>query len=166
MKNALISVLMVTGIIICQNDTSYTFNENFKEYQLSSKKYFTDPDGLIMMKVNVWGHVNTPGGHMVYDGIDFASLLSVVGGPLNGANLKKVRLYREVPDQNGYLTYTINLDDFIRSGDRSEFIKINPNDTIIVPQKSTNVIMQQIGTVNTFLSLAMLYMQLQILMNR
>ena len=166
MKNTLIIILMLTGIVICQNDISYTSNENFKEYQLSSKKYFTDSDGTIMMKVNVWGHVNTPGGHMVYDGIDFASLLSIVGGPMNGADLKKVRLYREIPDKNGYLTYEINLHDFIRSGDRSGFIKINPNDTIIVPQKFTNVIMRQIGTVNTFLSLAMLYMQLQILMNR
>tara|TARA_Y100001935_G_scaffold233652_1_gene216258 strand:+ start:3498 stop:3992 length:495 start_codon:yes stop_codon:yes gene_type:complete len=164
MKNALIIILMATGIALCQTD--YTSNDNFRSYQLSSKKYFTDSDGTIMMKVNVWGHVNSPGGHMVYDGIDFASLLSIVGGPLNGADLKKVRLYREVPDQNGYLTYKINLDDFIRSGDRREFIKINPNDTIIVPQKFTNVIMRQIGTVNTFLSLAMLYMQLQILMDR
>ena len=164
MKNALIIILMATGIALCQ--TGYNSYENFRSYQLSSKKYFTDSDGTIMMKVNVWGHVNSPGGHMVYDGIDFASLLSIVGGPLNGADLKKVRLYREVPDQNGYLTYKINLDDFIRSGDRKEFIKINPNDTIIVPQKFTNVIMRQIGTVNTFLSLAMLYMQLQILMDR
>ena len=78
---------MVTGIVICQN--VYTSNENFRDYQLSSKKYFTDSDGTIMMKVNVWGHVNSPGGHMVYDGIDFASLLSIVGGPLNGADLKK-----------------------------------------------------------------------------
>lgn len=164
MKNTLIIVLMVTGIVICQN--VYTSNENIRDYQLSSKKYFTDTDGTILMKVNVWGHVNSPGGHMVYDGIDFASLLSIVGGPLNGADLKKVRLYREVPDHNGNLTYKINLDDFIRSGDRTEFIKINPNDTIIIPQKFTNVIMQQVGTVNTFLSLAMLYMQLQILMDR
>ena len=96
MKNALIVLLMVTGIVICQN--VYTSNDNFRDYQLSSKKYFTDSDGTIMMKVNVWGHVNSPGGHMVYDGIDFASLLSIVGGPLNGADLKKVRLYREVPD--------------------------------------------------------------------
>tara|TARA_Y100000591_G_scaffold316606_1_gene325381 strand:- start:151 stop:645 length:495 start_codon:yes stop_codon:yes gene_type:complete len=164
MKNTLIIILMVTGIVICQN--VYTSNENIRDYQLSSKKYFTDTDGTILMKVNVWGHVNSPGGHMVYDGIDFASLLSIVGGPLNGADLKKVRLYREVPDHNGNLTYKINLDDFIRSGDRTEFIKINPNDTIIIPQKFTNVIMQQVGTVNTFLSLAMLYMQLQILMDR
>ncbi len=164
MKNAFIIILMATGIALCQ--TGYTSNENIRSYQLSSKKYFTDSDGTIMMKVNVWGHVNSPGGHLVYDGIDFASLLSIVGGPLNGADLKKVRLYREVPDQNGYLTYKINLNDFMRSGDRKEFIKINPNDTIIVPQKFTNVIMRQIGTVNTFLSLAMLYMQLQILMDR
>ena len=166
MKNVLIIILMVTSIVICQNDKTLTPNKNYRQYQLSSKKYFTDSDGTITMKVNVWGHVKSPGWHMVYDGIDFASLLSIVGGPLSGADLKKVRLYREVQDHNGYLTYEINLDDFMRSGDRSEFIKINPNDTIIVPQKFTNVIIRQIGTVNTFLSLAMLYMQLQILMNR
>ena len=40
MKNTLIIMLMVTGIVICQN--VYTSNENIRDYQLSSKKYFTD----------------------------------------------------------------------------------------------------------------------------
>ena len=40
---------------------------------------------------------------MVYDGIDMATPLSIVGGPGSGANMKKVRLYREVADENGQL---------------------------------------------------------------
>ena len=45
------------------------------------------------MKVNIWGEVRTLS-HVVYDGIDFTSLLSMVGGPSKIANLKNVRLYR------------------------------------------------------------------------
>jgi hypothetical protein len=58
------------------------------QYNVSSERFFTDPNGIILMNVNVWGHVNVPGRHMVFDGIDLATLLSVVGGPMGGANLK------------------------------------------------------------------------------
>ena len=64
----------------------------FSDFQISSERYLTDKTGNIMMNVNIWGQVNSPGSHLVYDGIDFASLLSVVGGPIDGANLKNVRI--------------------------------------------------------------------------
>ena len=59
------------------------------DFQISSETFFTDKDGKIKMFVNIWGHVNNPGLHEVYDGIDMATLLSVVGGPRNGAKLNK-----------------------------------------------------------------------------
>ena len=119
-----------------------------------------------MMNVNIWGQVNSPGSHLVYDGIDFASLLSIVGGPIDGANLKNVRIYREVPDEDGSLVYHIDLNEFINTGNRSKFIKIKPNDTIIVPQKISRYFLKQIGTINTFFSLLNLYLQLENLANR
>ena len=61
------------------------------QYNVSSERFFTDPNGTILMNVNVWGHVNVPGRHMVFDGIDLATLLSVVGGPKKGANLNTQR---------------------------------------------------------------------------
>ena len=39
----------------------------------------------------MFGRSNKPGHHLVYEGIDFATLLSIVGGPIKGANLKKVK---------------------------------------------------------------------------
>jgi protein involved in polysaccharide export with SLBB domain len=113
------------------------------------------------MFVNVWGHVNSPGLHEVYDGIDLATLMSMVGGPKPGANLKTVRLYREVPEEDGQMVYTINLDSFFQSGNRSEFIKVKPNDTIVIPQKFSNYILGQVGTLNTFLSMMNIYLQIQ-----
>ena len=109
-----------------QNETADNKIKKFAHYQLSSEKYFTNSEGTIVMKVNIWGNVNNPGSHLVYEGIDFASLLSLVGGPISGANLKKVRLYREIQDSEGILVHKVDLSDFIRTGDRSNFVKINP----------------------------------------
>ena len=94
-------------------------NENtFLIFKYQAKKYLTDDKGNILMYVNVWGEVNKPGHHLVYEGIDFATLLSIVGGPIKGANLKKVRLHRELPDADGTLTYDINMNKFLVSGDK------------------------------------------------
>ena len=156
--------LLLFSLIIAQDKVDKP--PKFSDFQISSERYLTDKTGNIMMNVNIWGHVNSPGSHLVYDGIDFASLLSVVGGPIDGANLKSVRIYREIPDADGSLVYQVDLNEFISTGDRSEFIKIKPNDTIIVPQKISSYLLKQIGTINTFFSLLNIYLQLENLANR
>ena len=131
------------------------------QYNVSSERFFTDPSGIILMNINVWGHVNVPGRHMVFDGIDLATLISVVGGPKSGANLKNVRLFRETEDDKGELVYTINLEKFLKTGDRSEFVKVMPNDTYIIPQTTSSYIMAQVGTLNTILSVVNIYLQIE-----
>ena len=133
---------------------------NVPQYNVSSERYFTNGSGIILMNVNVWGHVSSPGRHAVFDGIDLATLLSVVGGPKSGAKLDKVKLFREVPDENGKQVYIINLKKFLKTGDRSEFMKILPNDTYIIPQTTASIILSNVGTVNTFLTLLNLYFQI------
>jgi hypothetical protein len=152
-------ILFALGSLFAQEEVSTA--PVFSDYQISSEKFFTDANGNIKMFVNVWGHVNGPGLHEVYDGIDLATLMSLVGGPKPGANLKMVRLYREVPEEDGQIIYDINLDTFFQSGDRSEFIKVKPNDTIVIPQKLSNYLWVQVGTLNTFLSMMNLYLQFQ-----
>ncbi len=131
------------------------------DFQVSSEKFFTDESGNIKMVVNVWGHVNSPGLHEVYDGIDLATLLSMVGGPKSGANLNRVKIFRDSPDSNGQMVYQLNLEKFITNGDRSSFIKVRPNDTIIIKQKASDYIWSQLGVLNTFLTIANLYFQIQ-----
>ena len=74
--------------------------------------------------------------------------------------VRVVKIYREVPDKNGKLAYTINIENFIQTGDRSDFIKIMPNDTFIIPQKTSSYIMGQIGALNTILSILNIYLQI------
>ena len=151
--------LLLFGLLFPQGDV--TAQPTFSDFQISSERYLTDEKGNIMMHVNVWGHVGNAGHHLVYDGIDLATLMSIVGGPNTGANMKKVRVYREVPDADGTLVYHIDLNNFINTGNRSNFIKIKPNDTIIVPQKLSSYFLTQVGTINTLFSLINIYLQLE-----
>ena len=150
--------LLMFGLLFAQSNIAE--EPTFSDFQISSERYLTDDKGNIMMYVNVWGHVGSPGHHLVYEGIDLATIMSVVGGPKSGANMKKVRVYREIPEEDGTLVYHLDFEKFVSSGDRSEFIRIKPNDTIIIPEKISNYILTQVGTVNTFLSLFNLYFQL------
>ena len=150
--------LLLFGLLFPQGDVAE--QPTFSDFQISSERYLTDDNGNIMMYVNIWGHVGKPGHHLVYEGIDLATLMSVVGGPRTGANMKKVRLYREIPEEDGTLVHHLDFEKFVSSGDRSEFIRIKPNDTIIIPEKISNYILTQVGTLNTFLSLFNLYFQL------
>ena len=156
-------IILLNTLLIAQDNLDKP--PAFSDFQISSERYLTNTNGNIMMNVNVWGHVSTPGSHIVYDGIDFASLLSIVGGPKDGANLKKVRIYREIPDVDGSLVYQIDLNEFINTGNRYEFIKIKPNDTIIVPQKISRYMLNQVGSINTIFSLITIYLQLEYLAN-
>jgi len=133
--------------------------------QISTKmgtgaRYVTSDDGVLRMYVNIWGHVNTPGRIMVNEGIDLATLFSLTGGPKKGANLKEIRIYREYPDKNGLVMHTVNFSEFIKSGDRSNFITIQPNDTFIIKQTLWSYMIDEVGTLNTIMHLINIYLNL------
>ena len=90
-------ILIISSFIFIHAQSKSQPSSEYDSYQLSSERYFSNSDGQIMMKVNVWGHVKFPGGHLVYDGIDLASLVSIVGGLKTGANLKKLDYTEKFP---------------------------------------------------------------------
>jgi len=127
------------------------------EYPRSGERYITTEDGIIKMWVNVWGQVNEPGSYLVYDGVDLATLLSITGGPKQGANLSRIRLFRELPDANGNISQSINLEKFLKSGDRGDFTKVLPNDTYVIPQSPMSYVVSNLNIINTVLTGINLY---------
>ena len=123
-----------------------------KDYQLSSEQYTSDSEGKVYMNVNFWNSGGNAKTFKVYEGIDFASLMSAVGGAGEYANLKKIRLIREKPDENGQMIHFIDLTPFLKHGDRSNFPKIKPNDTIVFKKTFSGVLIQDLGTFQIFLS--------------
>ena len=165
MLKKIVFITTLLSILNGQGQNLESSSNSFPSLSFSNDRYVSNADGSMMMKVNVWGQVVSPGVHLIYDGTDFASLISIVGGPKEGANFKKLRLYREIPDKKGQVVYNINFQDFILTGDRSNFIKIKPNDTIIVPQKLSFLLLKQVGTVNTLFSAIMIYLQIKYFAN-
>ena len=153
-------ILWFTFFIFSLNAKSLNDKTLIKDYQLSSEQYISGDDGKVYMNVNFWGTAGNAGTFQVYEGIDFASLMSAVGGPSEYANLKKIRLYRETPDENGQLVYFIDLTPFLEKGDRSNFPKIKPNDTIVMRKTFTGVLIEDLITVQTLLAALTFLIQL------
>jgi hypothetical protein len=131
-------------------------NFTSEAHRTTSPKYSTNLDGDIMIYINVLGEVNNPGRHLVSEGIDFATLLSQIGGPKNGANMSKVKVFRNSSEKTSEV-FIINLKKFIKYGDRSDFMIIKPNDTIIFPETISGFIFSRINNFNTILSLFSIY---------
>lgn len=136
-----------------------------KDYQLPSEQYISSLDGKVYMSVNVWGASGSAGDIRVYEGIDFASLMSLVGGPSQSANIKKVRLIRQKPDENGKMVYIIDLNPFLKFGDRSNFPKIKPNDTIVFTKTWSGFLLEDLQTLQTLLTAFTFIIQLGTIIN-
>ena len=108
-----------------------------------------------MISVNLWGRVISPGRHIVPENVDLVTILSIVGGPIDGANMSKIKVIRDL--ESSSQIFIINLNKFIKSGDKSDLIKIEPNDTIIIPETVYNGIFKRLTSLNTILSLLNLY---------
>ena len=153
-------LFFITPIILCAG-FSQSGSDNMN-YQPSSTggRYVSSDDGVLRMYVNVWGHVPRPGRILVDDGIDLATLLSLTGGLNKGANMKNIRVYHEYPDKNGNIVHVIDFTEFLETGDRSNFINIQPNDTFIIQQTVLSYIVEEAGTVNTLMHFINLYINI------
>lgn len=129
-------------------------------------KYITSEDGTIRMYVNVWGAVANPGVHLVYEDIDILTLLTVSGGPIEGADLSEVKILREVSDSTKSEIKVLNVKKFLETGTREDLISLKPNDTVIVPESLTHKIFSNYNILNTTLHIITLYFQIEFYRSR
>ena len=152
-------LFFITPIILCTG-FSQSGSDNINFQPSTGARYVSSEDGVLRMYVNIWGHVPHPGRILVDDGIDLATLLSLTGGFNKGASMKNIRVYHEYPDKNGNIVKIIDFTEFIKSGDRSNFITIQPNDTFIIKQTAWSYMIQEVGTVNTLFNFLNLYLNI------
>ena len=75
----------------------------------------------------IWGQVRSPGAKQLGPNPDLLELISVAGGPADGANLRKVELIRAA----GRERVKIDVDRMVRDGD---IIPLQPGDIVIIPR--------------------------------
>ena len=121
-KNTYIVLLIIQSVI---------FGVSVNSDMLSNEPYIMGEDGVVRMNINIIGHVKNPGTFIVYDGVDILTALSLAGGYLQGANLKKI-LIRHFDGTSDL----INLDEFMsKNTSKNSESKLRPRDTIYIEQK-------------------------------
>ena len=151
MKRLIIIIYCCLGILSAQGNSPY-YGKSNTQMSISSADYITGEDGIVRMYVNIWGHVKNPGTYLVYDGIDIMTLISLAGGPLPGAKLFDVQVFHANGLSDGSID-SINLDLFLKRGDRSKLAEIGPHDTIYIEQTLGNYLLTRANLFNTGLQI-------------
>ncbi len=141
--NKLILILATLTTIYSQS-----LNSADKFSLISGEKYLTGEDGIVRIYVNIWGHVAKPGTYLIYDGANIVDVLSVAGGPLIGANLKKLTILSESKSSINY-----DLQSLIRSKSQEELPVLKPYDTIIIDAKRSHLLFSRSSIVSAIIQL-------------
>ena len=153
-------IIKLIGIMLSLlngQDLNNDSNEN-NNFQSSNSLYISDQSGNFSMNINIW--VNNIGRMLVPEGIDFITLLSMMGGPTEIYNYKKVTIIREYPNEQNSKIINIDLTHFLKSGDRDYLAKILPNDTIIIKKKRIYHFLDRLNEVTTFFTIISLIISL------
>ena len=118
---------------------------------VNGEEYIVGEDGILRIYVNIWGHVKSPGTYLIFDGANIINALSLAGGPLDGANLKKV----DVISTKSNSKNTYNLESLINTSTNELLnnLKLSPYDTIIIKESASNKILVRSNLVGAILQL-------------
>jgi polysaccharide export outer membrane protein len=93
------------------------------------------------MQVSVFGMVTRPDNYSVLEQTSIFKVLSMAGGPAEEANIRNVRIYRK--DSNPHYI-TLDLTQYLDSGQINSVPQIYPGDIVYVPRKN-NVVREMSG---------------------
>jgi protein involved in polysaccharide export with SLBB domain len=135
-------------LILLFSVTSYSQNfdnlsgANTGQTQFSDKpaQYILGSGDILLVNVNLWGHVQRPGIYSVPSSYSLIDLISSAGGPLSTARLNDVRIVRK--DQE---VLKIDVEKFLKTGDNTLLPILQPGDTIIVAGSIQDIFLQIVG---------------------
>ena len=90
-------------------------------------QYILGGGDVLLIPVNLWGHVQRPGVYSIPSSYGLIDLLSAAGGPLKSARLSDIRVIRR-----NQQVIKVNVDVFIKTGNSDLLPVLKPGDTVIV----------------------------------
>lgn len=128
-KNVLIILLIWTGWLAAQNlDTFPGFSEkSVPQFSDKPAQYILGSGDILLINVNLWGHVQRPGIYSIPSAYTLIDLISSAGGPLKTARLNDVRIVRKNQE-----VVQVDVDRFLKTGKIELIPLLQPGDTIIV----------------------------------
>ena len=103
-----------------QTQSTNSFSDRPAQYILGS-------DDILLVNVNLWGHVQRPGIYSIPSAYSLIDLISSAGGPLKTACLSDVRVVRKNQE-----VIQVDIEKFLKTGNVELLPLLQPGDTIIV----------------------------------
>ena len=128
--------------------------------QSLKRVYTSDIAGNLYMNINIWGSENSSGRLQVSEGVDMVDILSIIGGPTEDNNYKKIKIIRENLDENNNRIIFVDMSEFFKKGDKSNLPKVLPNDTIIIKKKLGYYIFDKLGELSTTITILTIILNL------
>lgn len=110
-------------------DNLSTFKSQTSTLQYSDRpaQYILGGGDILLVNVNLWGHVQRPGIYSIPSAYNLIDLISSAGGPLQTARLSDVRVIRKNQE-----VMEVNVEKFLKTGNVELLPVLQPGDTIIV----------------------------------
>jgi protein involved in polysaccharide export with SLBB domain len=102
-------------------------SETYIQFGDRPAQYILGGQDVLLITVNLWGHVQRPGIYSIPSTFGLVDLISSAGGPLKTARLSEVRIIRI-----NQTVVTIDIDHFIKTGESTMLPILQPGDTIVV----------------------------------
>lgn len=136
----LLLFILSSGVFAQGLDNISGLNSATTQFSDKPAQYILGSGDILLVNVNLWGHVQRPGIYSVPSSYSLIDLISSAGGPLNTARLKDVRIVRK--DQE---VLKIDIETYLKTGDNSLLPIIQPGDTIIVSGSIQDIFSQIVG---------------------
>ncbi|MFQ5582813.1 MAG: polysaccharide biosynthesis/export family protein [Calditrichia bacterium] len=119
----IVLIIFLTQSIYSQ-DTQYQAPVPYSD---RPAQYILGSNDVLLITVNLWGHVQRPGIYSIPSAFGIIDLLSSAGGPLGTARLNDVRIVRKNQE-----VITVNVEEFIKTGNKDLLLPLQPGDIVIV----------------------------------
>ena len=103
-------------------------------------QYILGGKDILLITINLWGHVQRPGIYSIPSTYSLIDLISSAGGPLKTARLNDIRIIR----QNQQVV-KVDVDEYIKTGNRELLPFLQPGDTIIVSGSIADIFSTIVG---------------------
>jgi len=112
------------------------------QYSDRPAQYILGGKDILLINVNLWGHVQRPGIYSIPSTYGLVDLISSAGGPLTSARLSEVRIIRSNQE-----VVKVDVEQYIKTGDSSLLPVLQPGDTIIVSGSIGDIFARMLGIV-------------------
>ncbi len=139
MKNGLPILIILCFLVFVSLSYSQNFQGQQQQLQYGDRpaQYILGTNDVLLINVNLWGHVQKPGIYSIPSSYGIVDLLSSAGGPLNTARLNDVRIIRKNQE-----VVKVNIEEFIETGNQDLLVPLQPGDVVIVSGSISDIFRQ------------------------